>query len=117
MDFFTATTLLQTQKELLQECIEAQVNVTAVQVELEEAKKTGSMDEVFAKYCKKIPDVMTCVKNVTDAVKPCLEDREKDSLKILSNITESLLDFACFKDGDRIASKKFFIVFGSYWSS
>lgn len=93
---------------MLQECIEAQVNVTAVQEELEEAKKTGSMDEVFAKYCKKIPDVMSCVKKVNEAVKECLEDKEKDSLKILSNITESLLDFACFKDGDRIASKYYF---------
>lgn len=81
------------------------MNVTAVQEELQEAKKTGSMDEVFAKYCKKIPDIMGCVKNVTEAFKPCLEDKEKDSLKILSNITESLLDFACYKDGDRIASK------------
>lgn len=98
--------MFQAQKEVLQECVEAQINVTAVQEELEVAKKTGSMDEVFAKYCKKIPDVMLCVKNVTNAVKPCLEDKEKDSLKILSNITESLLDFACFKDGDRIASKR-----------
>lgn len=89
----------------MQECVEAQVNVTTIQEELEVAKKTGSMDEVFAKYCKKIPDVMNCVKNVTEAFKPCLEDKEKESLKILANITESLLDFACYKDGDRIASQ------------
>lgn len=88
--------------------MESQVNVTALQEELDEAKKTGSMDEVFREYCKKIPNVMSCVKNVTDAIKPCLEDKEKDSLKTLSNITESLLDFACLKDGDKIASKCFF---------
>lgn len=63
------------------------------------------MDEVFGKYCKKVPEIMYCIKNVTEAAKPCFEDKEKESLKIGLNITESLINFMCYKDGDRIASK------------
>lgn len=96
---------IQLQKDALQTCIQSNINVTEAQAEVEEAKKTGSMDEVFAKYCKRIPDVMQCVTNVTDLVEPCLEEKEKDSLVVIRNVTESLLNFTCFKDGDRLASK------------
>lgn len=90
---------------MLQTCIQDKVNVTEAQIQIEEAKKTGSMDEVFAKYCRKIPEFMVCVNDVTDSVRPCLEEKEKDSLVILQNLTESLLNFTCLKDGDRMASE------------
>lgn len=96
---------LQEKKSYIQECVQNNINVTVAQAELEEAKKTGSMDEVFAKYCKRIPNYMDCIQNVTEAARPCLEDKEKESLNVVLNVTESLLNFMCYKDGDRIASK------------
>ncbi|XP_030767822.1 27 kDa hemolymph glycoprotein-like [Sitophilus oryzae] len=41
-------------QEEIKNCVTENINVTQVQEELEEAKKTGSMDVVFAKYCKKM---------------------------------------------------------------
>ena len=74
-----------------------------IKKELEEARKTGSMDEVFKKYCDKRPELLTYTHKVNSAVENCLADSEKPVLKTAINITESLLDFICEKDGDRLA--------------
>lgn len=97
---------IQNQKDALQECLQAQVNVTLLQEEIEESKKTGSMDEVFGKYCKKYPDIYGCFDKVTEIAKQCMTDGEKKSLNLTMNIVKELKEFVCYKDGDRIASKR-----------
>ncbi|XP_051161527.1 27 kDa hemolymph protein-like [Leptopilina boulardi] len=84
-------------------CIASLVNMTKLNQEIEEAKPTGDLDEVFAKYCKKSIVLKHCVRNLTEAVNPCLESVEQALEPIILNITNSLLDFICFKEGDRIA--------------
>lgn len=105
---FKILIFLQAAKNQLVECIQSNFNFTQIQEEVDKSRKTGSMDEVFAKYCLKVPVVEACVKNLTDTVRPCLEEEEKSSLKLLLNITDSLASFACYKDGDRIASMYIF---------
>jgi len=90
-------------KEATIKCAESIVNVTVLTEELDEAKKTGSMDEVFGKYCKKREDMLKCVDEGIEKVKKCLDDDEKESMKMILNTTSTILDFACFKDGDRLA--------------
>lgn len=63
------------------------------------------MDDVFGKYCRKRTDIKQCVEKVIEATKPCLEDNEKEALNITINIIKELGEFACYRDGDRIASK------------
>ncbi|XP_018321234.1 27 kDa hemolymph protein-like [Agrilus planipennis] len=90
-------------RDELQACISDNFNVTQIQEEVEKAKSTGSMDEVFAKYCAKKELVYNCVSNLTETVNKCLDDEEKESMKLFLNVTDSLANFVCFKDGDRIA--------------
>ncbi|KAK5644383.1 hypothetical protein RI129_005683 [Pyrocoelia pectoralis] len=90
-------------KDEIQKCVESNFNFTQIEAELTEKRKTGSMDDVFAKYCGKRSIVDDCLKNFTEAVSPCLENVEKSSLKLLLNITDNLIEFGCYKDGDRIA--------------
>ena len=90
-------------KDEIQQCIEGHFNFTQIEAELSEKRKSGSMDDVFAKYCAKRSIIEGCVKNFTDAVEPCLENVEKSSLNLLLNVTDNLVDFGCYKDGDRIA--------------
>ncbi|KOC61614.1 27 kDa glycoprotein [Habropoda laboriosa] len=45
----------------------------------------------------------TCVSNYTAVIETCLEPKERENVKIVQNITDSLLDFMCYKEGDRIA--------------
>lgn len=71
---------------------------------MDKAKPTGDLDTVFGKYCKKTPVVIDCIKQFTTAMDPCLEPKEKESKEMVLNITESLANFVCHKDGDRIAS-------------
>lgn len=92
----------------IQDCFTDNINSTALMSELDEAKKTGSMDEVFGKQCKKNPVLFACVRNLTSKFEQCLENDEKESIKVILNITESLATFLCYKDGDRLASKFFF---------
>lgn len=90
-------------KDSLENCVKSQVNITELQQEIEDAKPSGDLDTVFGKYCKKTPTVIQCVKDFMTSVDPCLEEKEKANKKIVMNMTESLIDFLCFKDGDRIA--------------
>ncbi|XP_060528512.1 27 kDa hemolymph glycoprotein-like [Cylas formicarius] len=94
---------LKGQQEQLKNCVTTHVNASQIQDELEEAKKTGSMDEVFAKYCKKWPDVYQCVENVTSTVRQCMSDQEEKAFNKSLNIMQELQEFMCFKDGDRLA--------------
>lgn len=89
----------------MKECIEAQINVTVFQDELKEAKKTGSMDEVFGKYCRKTPAFKTCIKNFKDPLKQCLDENEKSTLETVLEVMKKLGEFLCYNDGDRLASK------------
>ncbi|XP_076237186.1 27 kDa hemolymph protein-like [Calliopsis andreniformis] len=90
-------------KDNLEQCLKSFVNFTKLQEEMEKYKPTGDLDLVFKNYCSKTPALRKCVSNFTAAVEPCLEPEEKESRKIIQNITDSLLNFVCFKEGDRIA--------------
>ncbi|CAH0555393.1 unnamed protein product [Brassicogethes aeneus] len=89
--------------EEMKTCIKGIINIESIKTEVEESKKTGSMDEVFGKYCKKRPEVKACLQKGIDAVKPCLEDTEKEAMNKTLNVIRELGEFICFRDGDRIA--------------
>lgn len=84
-------------------CIQSIVNFTKLQAEMEEKKPTGDLDIVFKNYCDKSPILKACITNFTDKIEHCLDEKEKESKKIILNVTDSLLEFTCYKEGDRIA--------------
>lgn len=90
-------------KEEMQNCALSLVNVTELEKEMDLAKPSGDLDVVFRKYCKKSPQLYECITNFTSALEPCMEEKEKESKRIIHNITDALLNFVCFKEGDRIA--------------
>jgi len=90
-------------RDELQECIMSLVNVTELQAEMEQAKPTGDLDSVFRKYCRRSPQFQQCVNNFTLLIEPCLNEEEKENKKLIQNITDSILKFVCYKEGDRIA--------------
>lgn len=98
-----AVDLIKEEQANIQICIEGYVNVTVVQEELEVAKKTGSMDEVFVKYCKKWPDILACLDNTTAIARTCMDEKEEDVFNKTLNLLNDLQNFMCFKDGDRLA--------------
>lgn len=91
----------------IQNCIKGLVNMTELQDEIEKAKPTGDLDIVFKKYCMKKPTLKKCITDFTSTLEPCLETQERDTVKIALNVTDSLLNFICHKEGDRIACKCF----------
>ena len=93
-------------------CLKSLVNATQLQMEMEAAKPTGDLDEVFKKYCQKTPILKQCVLDFTNSLEPCFEPLERANKPIVLNITNSLLDFICFKEGDRIARKN--LLFGFF---
>lgn len=90
-------------KEEIQFCLRNLVNYTQIQKEIEKAKPTGDLDTVFRKYCKKSPQLKYCMNNFTSAIEPCLDTNEKETKRVITNVTDALLNFICFKEGDRIA--------------
>ncbi|XP_034946446.1 27 kDa hemolymph protein-like [Chelonus insularis] len=87
----------------LQSCVKGLVNVTELQDEIEKAKPTGDLDIVFKKYCMKKTTLKKCTSDFISVLNPCLESAERESTKIVQNVTDSLLNFICHKEGDRIA--------------
>jgi hypothetical protein len=55
--------------------------------------------------CRKSPQLKQCITNFTAVVEPCLDDQEKENKHLIQNITDSVLKFVCYKEGDRIACK------------
>lgn len=92
------------------DCVKGLVNFTVLKEEMDKARPTGDLDEVFKKYCRKKPILKACMANFTTAIEPCLETAEKENKKIVHNITEKILNFVCFKEGDRIARECFFVL-------
>ncbi|XP_054286497.1 27 kDa glycoprotein-like [Macrosteles quadrilineatus] len=90
-------------KEDLQFCLRGLVNTTVIKKEIELAKPTGDLDIVFRKYCRKSPMLRNCVTNFTEAIEPCLSPEELGTKQTITNITDALISFICFKEGDRIA--------------
>ncbi|XP_068630795.1 27 kDa hemolymph protein-like [Battus philenor] len=84
-------------------CTDDLVQFHALQEEIEAARPSGKVDEVFKKYCDRRPIFMDCFGNLTDAVKKCLNPKERENIKPLHNMAEQLAEFVCYKDGDRIA--------------
>lgn len=87
------------------DCVKGLVDFNVLKKEMDAARPTGDLDEVFKKYCAKKPILKGCVTNFTDAIEPCLDPVEKENKKIVLSITEKILNFVCFKEGDRIARK------------
>ncbi|KAK1117575.1 hypothetical protein K0M31_016608 [Melipona bicolor] len=87
----------------LEQCLTSFVNFTQLEKEMEQYKPTGDLDIVFKRYCQKTPILKQCVRNFTTGLEPCLEAKERENKEIIQNITNSLLNFVCYKEGDRIA--------------
>lgn len=87
----------------IQACMKSLVNTTELHIEMEAAKPTGELDTVFKKYCKRSPIFKECIVNFTTSIEPCMDAQEKQNKKLVLSITEALLKFICFKEGDRIA--------------
>ncbi|CAG9784888.1 unnamed protein product [Diatraea saccharalis] len=85
------------------DCVKGLIDIETVKQEIEEAKPKGALDEVFGKYCAKSPQFKTCIHTIVDTVAPCLETKIQEHVETIKNGTDQLIDFVCFKDGDRIA--------------
>ncbi|KAL6254028.1 hypothetical protein P5V15_015885 [Pogonomyrmex californicus] len=85
------------------QCVQSLINITELQAEMEKYKPTGDLDIVFRNYCNKRSTLRACVNNFMQTVEQCLDEKERENKKIILNITDSLLEFICYKEGDRIA--------------
>uniref|UniRef100_A0A1B6LB09 27 kDa hemolymph protein n=2 Tax=Graphocephala atropunctata TaxID=36148 RepID=A0A1B6LB09_9HEMI len=90
-------------KEEIIFCLRKLINYTELQTEIELAKPTGDLDIVFKKYCRKAPQLQDCVTNFTEAIEPCLSLDERYMKQTITNITDALVRFVCYKEGERIA--------------
>lgn len=85
------------------QCVQGIVDTDVLQREIEDAKPNGTVDEVFQKYCKKTPVFTNCFNTLEQATNPCFADEERKNMKTVHNVTEQLVNFICYKEGDRIA--------------
>ena len=82
---------------------ESNFNLEQIQNEIEESSKAGALDEVFKKYCDLRSKSLGYIHKIGDSVAACLTEDERPVFKLVVNITSSLLNFVCDKDGERIA--------------
>ncbi|KAF6209616.1 hypothetical protein GE061_015364 [Apolygus lucorum] len=84
-------------------CVKGLFDYEKMQKEIDKAKPTGDLDTVFRKYCRKSPELKGCVETFLNASEPCLDEEERAHKSVALNITDSMINFICFKEGDRIA--------------
>ncbi|XP_063361305.1 27 kDa hemolymph protein-like [Cydia amplana] len=85
------------------ECLKGLFNIDQIKTEIEEAKPNGALDEVFKKYCAKSSQLKACINTAITGVTPCVPNDLRVHLPTASNATDQIIDFVCYKDGDRIA--------------
>lgn len=90
-------------KEKFEVCVSSLVDIKQLKDEINAAKPTGDLDIVFKKYCHKTPTLKGCITDLLAGYEGCLKPEERGDVYILQNITDSLMNFVCFKEGDRIA--------------
>lgn len=56
-------------------------------------------------FFSKTPTLKKCINELLVGYEGCLKPEERGDVYILQNITDSLMNFVCFKEGDRIACK------------
>ncbi|EDX01901.1 27 kDa hemolymph protein [Drosophila yakuba] len=88
---------------VLTECLNGIVNYTAMQQEIQEASPKGELDVVFNKYCSRRSNAVECVDVFTAKLVPCLVPEEREGQDVIKQIIQSVLNFVCHKDGDKIA--------------
>lgn len=54
------------------------------------------------RYCAKTPELKNCVFTVLEAIKPCISEKIRSDFDDVKNSTSQLLDFICYKDGERV---------------
>ncbi|NP_001036878.1 27 kDa glycoprotein precursor [Bombyx mori] len=84
-------------------CLKGLVDLNVLKTEIEEAKPNGALDEVFKKYCDKSAQLKGCISSVLQGVRPCVGNEYANHINDAQNSTNQLIDFVCYKDGDRIA--------------
>jgi len=93
------------------QCFQSLINITELKAEMDKYKPTGDLDIVFKNYCNKRSTLRNCVNNFTETLEHCLDEKERENKKIVMNITDSLLEFICYKEGDRIARMCSFTIY------
>lgn len=75
-----------------------------VQYEIEYAAFKSNLDSAVALYCRTVPIVIGIEKFITDTFKSCLAPYEL-GMDIFHNVASSLLEAACYNDGNAIAGQ------------
>lgn len=86
-----------------EDCLKKFIDVEVVKNEIEEAKPRGALDEVFKKYCDKSQELKVCINDLVTSVTPCLDEALRSRTGDITSASDQLIDFVCYKDGDRIA--------------
>ncbi|KAJ0179740.1 hypothetical protein K1T71_004331 [Dendrolimus kikuchii] len=85
-------------------CLKNFMDLEAAKSEIEQAKTKDALDVVFKKYCENEAQMKTCVRNVLDGLAPCVNTTGQGQLDSAKKITDEFINFACYNDGDRIAT-------------
>uniref|UniRef100_A0AAU6PAU0 Venom peptide n=1 Tax=Comana monomorpha TaxID=1555636 RepID=A0AAU6PAU0_9NEOP len=85
------------------ECIKGLIDPQTIQNEIAAARPKGELDVVFKKYCDKSSQFKGCFHSLVSGIEPCMEQRVRDHIGEANSAVDQLIDFVCFKDGDRIA--------------
>nr|QTY40891.1 venom polypeptide precursor [Doratifera vulnerans] len=85
------------------QCVGGLIDPKAVQNEIQEAKPKGELDVVFKKYCDKAPQFKDCFRSLISGVEPCMDQKVRERIGEANSTVDKLIDFVCYKDGDRIA--------------
>ena len=92
-------------EEVIKECTKKFLDIGQQLHEMERnISPTLTKDKhlMFKTYCRYTPVFKKCASKFVVALEPCLAPQEKVNIEVFKNITNALLNFACYKDGDDV---------------
>ena len=101
----TSEEVLRAMDEVIKECTKKFLDIGQQLHQMERhISPTLTKDKhlLFKMYCRYTPVFRKCASKFVEALEPCLAPQEKVNIKVFENITNALLSFACYKNGDHI---------------
>lgn len=91
------------------ECAYDVVNVTKLHQEITVAKSNGGLETLFSKYCAKKNALTQCVNDFAMDAESCFEPNKLKTIEIMKNVTNNIITYVCYKEGNYTASKSIFL--------
>jgi Protein of unknown function (DUF1397) len=85
-------------------CIENALSIEDMLESLGKAMESENYQEIFEKSCQVTNNVLPCLENLSTSFEPCMDNEEKEIIRLLFIVARALVNFGCSRTVDELTS-------------